>query len=382
MKPQQQNESWWIRLLVAAGHIHLVILFGWAVLQMSMGDRWGWLFLLNTFAFYLFLPLPLVLIAAWGSRRRELWVGLLVGIGLWLYGYGGLFWPKSPAALADHHTVLRVMSYNTLGFNDDVAAAVTVIRTSEADVVAVQELSPALAAVLKTELAEIYPYQVLDPQVGVTGMGVISRYPLRPIPTSFPGAWVGRPQAVTLDLAGQPVTLLNFHAVPPQMYAHDLPSLFTGMAERAREREQQVEAILAFAAAHTEPLLVAGDLNAGQWSTAYKMLTAVLHDGWREAGWGLGHTFSATRPAYARHTVRIDYLFHSDHWQAVGAEVGRSSGGSDHYPVVVDLLLHLNGATGNSSPPRVNSAVAAVGANLPGTILECAPADGGGYCGE
>jgi len=37
--------------------------------------------------------------------------------------------------------------------------------------------------------------------------------------------------------------------------------------------------------------------------------------------------------------VRIDYVFHSDKFTAINADVLRSTGGSDHRPLVVTLAL-------------------------------------------
>ena len=109
-------------------------------------------------------------------------------------------------------------------------------------------------------------------------------------------------------------------------------------------------AIVKFAAAHSEPLIVATDLNAGDQTMAYAIVTGALADTWREAGWGFGHTFpGGTSPGLVglftggvpipMWLVRIDYVFHSRHWRAVSARVGPWDGVSDHRPVVAQLTL-------------------------------------------
>jgi endonuclease/exonuclease/phosphatase family metal-dependent hydrolase len=117
-----------------------------------------------------------------------------------------------------------------------------------------------------------------------------------------------------------------------------------------RERERQARTIAAFAAAHPIPLIVLGDFNAGDLSSAYGIVTRTLRDAWREAGWGAGNTFpGADSPGSSRRIVagipapmwlvRIDYVFHSDHWRAVSAWIGPWDGFSDHRPVAARLAL-------------------------------------------
>src|SRR3954470_13960990 len=147
------------------------------------------------------------------------------------------------------------MTYNMLGSNEDVAAVLTTVRSVGADVVLFQELNVPTAVALQEELDAAYPYQVLDARVGVEGMGVISRYPLRPTGEMLPLRWIGVPQVLALDFAGQTVTVLNAHPLSGLAYV--------------REREAQARAISAFVAAHPGPLLMGADLNATDRSRAY-----------------------------------------------------------------------------------------------------------------
>ena len=79
-----------------------------------------------------------------------------------------------------------------------------------------------------------------------------------------------------------------------------------------------------------------------------------MHDAWREAGWGFGHTFpgeptperGGSRPVLLgvpvpTWLVRIDYIFHSDALVTIAARVGPGDGDSDHRPVVATLSFRL-----------------------------------------
>jgi len=336
--------SWITARLVTLARVYFTVLFGWAILHALFGDRWWWLFLPNSFAVYFFFPLPVILAIALLAQRRETWLGFGVALVLGVYLFGGLFLPKFHAAGASSPT-LTVMTYNLLGFNENREGIVAVLRTSNADVIALQELNPSVAESIQRDLAGEYPYQALDPQFGVVGLGVISRYPLHPAGQTLPGAnWVGTPQVLDLDWNGTAVTLLHFHPFPTNLNGA------ANMEWSVRAREQQARIVVDFVAAYPAPLIAPVDFNANDQSTAYTIAARVLVDSWREAGWGLGHTFpgaasyGSSRPSIAGVVVpmwmtRIDYVFHSRHWRATSAWIGPWDGVSDHRPIVAQLAL-------------------------------------------
>ena len=336
--------SWITARLVTLARVYFTLLFAWAILHVLFGDRWWWLFLPNSFAVYFFFPLPAILVIALLARRRETWLGFGVALALGAYLFGGLFLLKFHPARASDPT-LTVMTYNLLGFNENREGIVAALRTSNADVIALQELNPPVAESIQRDLVREYPYQALDPQFGVVGLGVVSRYPLHPTDQNLPDAnWVGTPQVLDLDWNGTTVMLLHFHPFPTNLNGA------ANMEWSVRTREQQARVVADFVAAHPGPLIAPVDFNANDQSRAYAIVTPVLVDSWREAGWGLGHTFpgaasyGSSRPSIAGIPVpmwmaRIDYVFHSRHWRATSAWIGPWDGVSDHRPVVAQLVL-------------------------------------------
>lgn len=336
--------SFFIRMVQAVVSLYLVFLFGWAALHALDGDRWWWMFFINSFVPYYFLPLPVAVVVAVLSRHRVLLAATGAAALLFVWLYGGLFVPRGSSAQAATPT-LSVLEYNLLGYNKNVDGIVAALRASNADVIGLQELNPQVAEAIERELQGEYPYQFLTPQPGVRGSGVISRYPMQPAdstPTDL--HWVGEEQLFRLDFAGTEVLLLHFHAIPP------LVGDPTSMTWVIRERERQAESLAAFAHTTDVPLILAGDFNATDMSDAYAILTQQVKDSWREAGYGLGHTFPGTTSARSSRLcsrffcvpmwmVRIDYVFHTDAWETVSAEIGPWDGGSDHRPVLVTLQL-------------------------------------------
>jgi vancomycin resistance protein VanJ len=330
----QRMRAWISAALVLAQGAYFLGLFGWAVLYFVLADRWFWLFALNSFSAYLFLPLFVLPLLAVVTRQRWLGVAWVAGVALGAYLYADLWLPRAPTALAGHPP-LTVMTYNTLGPNEDTAATLATIRASGADLVLVQELNPPTAAALGRELAAEYPYQVLDARDGVEGMGAISRYPLRATGEALPLRWIGQPQVLALDFAGRAVAVLNVHTLS---------------GAYVREREAQARAITAFVDAHPGPLVVGGDFNATDHSTTYRLVTERLRDAWRGAGQGLGATWPGAEPGgggpltvaglpVPRWLIRIDYVFHSPHWTTAAARLGSWDGNSDHRPVIAELAL-------------------------------------------
>ena len=127
--------TWLTARLVTLARVYFTVLFAWAILHALFGDRWWWLFLPNSFAVYLFLPLPAILVIALLARKRETWIGFGVALALGAYLFGGLFLPKFQPARASGPT-LTVMTCNLLGFNENRGGIVAALRASNADVLA------------------------------------------------------------------------------------------------------------------------------------------------------------------------------------------------------------------------------------------------------
>ena len=125
--------SWLTARLVTLARVYFTVLFAWAILRALFGDRWWWLFVPNSFAVYLFLPLPAILLIALLARKRETWLGVGVALALGTYLFGGLFLPKFHRGRASDPT-LTVMTYNLLGFNENREGIVAALRASNADV--------------------------------------------------------------------------------------------------------------------------------------------------------------------------------------------------------------------------------------------------------
>lgn len=323
--------------------VYFTILFAWLAAYIVSGDRFGYVALANSMAVILFIPLPLTALANIYLRRRELWLGACLGAMVFAWLWGGLFVPRLPQSPASGQ-VLTIMTYNVLGSNRAPEPVIDVLLRSNADVVAIQELNPQIAAAIQNKLSAVYPYQILDPQAGVTGSGVISKFPFWDEGPRLPLDWVGIPQVLSLDWNGVQVHIVNFHMWAPTVYPPQVVWI------NFRMREHQAQALVDFANSVGGPVILAGDANATHLNDAYKLLNASLTDAWAEAGFGFGNTFPGSsklggsfllynRLPIPQWLARIDYIFLSSHFQVLSAQLAPFDQQSDHRGVVTQVML-------------------------------------------
>ena len=335
----QRNRKRLLTALVVLSWSYISLLWLCLALRFTFQDKWWWLGFLNSLTPYWFMPLLVVGPFAFLAWKRRLQIASLLSIVAFLFLFGQLLVPRWDVQTSNGPTI-TVMTYNLFGGNQDWAAIHETISASEADVIAMQELNREMAEMIRTELAEPYPYQILDFQDSL-----ISRYPVTLTEVTLPDSWGTPPKVYQLDWNGQKVTLVNAH-----FYASFLNFDYPFMQWVFREREHQAQLVTEFAAQVETPLIVTTDFNATDQSHAYRIMTSQLCDSWREAGWGLGHTFPGgpspdlPRPMLTGHpvpmwVVRIDYIFHSDDWEALEARLGVWDRVSDHRPVIAVLEL-------------------------------------------
>lgn len=332
--------SW---LITAVSVAYAVAVAVWQILRLTAGDRWWWLAAANVLSLYLFLPLGILLPLAWFSRGRVALVATAVPATIFLALYGGLALPRLGPVPKDGPGTLKVMTLNVLYTNDDGAAIERLVRAASPDLICLQELNPRLAEDLVARLEGAYPYYALLPEQDVTGLGVFSRYPLREEGEIPDPAWRHGAQVMTVEFEGQPILMLNIHALSPS-WPRPSRRWLSAFEGEFRAREAEIRLWLDRVRQHDGPVIVAGDLNSTDQNATYGWLAAQLEDAHRQAGWGLGHTAPASRagldgaPSPSR-LFRLDYVWYSADWQALQASVGEWGGQSDHLPVVASLRL-------------------------------------------
>lgn len=328
------------RWCIAFAALYSLLIFALSLLWSFGTQQVWWAEVSNIFAPYAFLPLLLFVPAALLINSR--WLRGLVAalVLLFVLLFGGQLLPRAPRE--ESADGLRVVTFNQLASNkraDDVIAA---IRAQHADVVALQELSPRVAAAAHQQLAGEYPFQLLQPATDPSGLGVLSRYPLEPQPVA-PGT---RYQHVVLKVGVQSITLFNAHPHVPRVRLREgrvtRPWLQRGGYDTSI-RAQELNELLGAIDRTAGPLLVVGDFNLSDREQMYAAFDARLHDAFRETSWGFGHTFpkngrfgSITIPVPL---VRIDYIWSGGGIMPLETNVNCADVGSDHCMLVASVAF-------------------------------------------
>ncbi len=228
--------------------------------------------------------------------------------------------PLSTAIATPREETFRVVSFNVWFRNPDLTHTAEYIEQSQADAVVLLELTPPQAEKLRP-LLPTYPHYYLEPSR--MGAAVFTKWPVleaESVELASGGAVAAR---MKLDWRGTPVTVLGVHLNWP-------------LGPRNSEyRNQELDELVRFSKAATGPLIVAGDFNLTPWSEYFSdaLEASGLHDAAR--GFGLARSWPAQ---FAPVGLRIDHCLLSPQWRSVSTRVGPWLG-SDHLPIVADLLL-------------------------------------------
>ncbi len=223
--------------------------------------------------------------------------------------------PVLPAAAAGAE-VFSIASANVHFDNADPRALLAWVESEQPDVLVVLEISPRYAAALGPLRG--YPHRRVVPADSPFGIALYSRHPLDQVVATTDADGLPHIEAM-VAWQGRRIHLLAVHPMPP-ISAHFHAERNAKLARWARA-----------AGASRLPTLVAGDLNATPWSTAFNELDAL---GLRRAT-GLAPTWPAALHGIIG--IPIDHVLASRHWRLVAS--GRGPGlGSDHLPVIARLM--------------------------------------------
>jgi endonuclease/exonuclease/phosphatase (EEP) superfamily protein YafD len=296
----------------------------WYALHWWSGDRFWPVRLLNYFMPWLLVGLIPGLVMAGLARRK--WVILILAAPTLVIAltFAPLFLPQSETVLAANAS-FKVMSYNVLYRNRNMAEMAQIIRQEQPDFLLLQEVTPSIAKALIPRLIDLYPegkpHFAYEPNVG---QAIISRYPLTSLELAHDK---GRTQKVRAETPVGPIEVWNVHPNAPLSWARQY---------------EQIAAMAEDIAAVNGPLIVGGDFNTTDQSETYRLVSRYLQNAHWEAGWSFGFSFPANSPRFSgvpilTSLVRIDHIFYSQHFLARSAHTLAESGGSDHFPVVADL---------------------------------------------
>lgn len=367
---RKKRKNWTFEIIVAIGAL-LLIVCAYAG-KINPQSFVGAPFLMLAFIPMLILMLA-VFVAALFWRRWLAVLAVLISVVATLpilkFYVGMNSADNIPPTPADQSLILKVMTYNVLGFNYNEpklsaqpSETMKLILDADPDVVLLQEgvasgleweEIPSLVPYMKQVRAK-YPYLYSSPE----GLNIISKYP-------FTTQTIGEPQhqrsplgynretnsylarAYDLQLpSGKQLRLMDFRLqsyhlsfgksktvrVSPSVKLSPLERMRRSFALRGDDASTLRQAIDASPA----NLIVCGDMNDVSTSYVYRTICGDdLKDTWFEVGRGYGHSFNRHHLPY-----RIDHIFYRGDVRALS--VKRIKGGSsDHYPLMATFDIEI-----------------------------------------
>ncbi|MGP3979522.1 endonuclease/exonuclease/phosphatase family protein [Streptomyces sp. KR80] len=272
--------------------------------------------LLETFLPWLALGIPLLLLFALLRRSATALVALVLPSLVWLNLFGGLVTEKA-IGTPGH---LTVATHNVNAENPDPAGTARDVAASDADVVALEELTGDAMATYEKALAGTYRYHSVQGTVGIW-----SKYPLRDTrPVGIKLGWiralrttVGTPQGqVAVYVAHMPSVRVKFNAG------------FT-----AGQRDDSAAALGdAIAGERLDRVVLLGDLNGTMNDRSLAPVTSQMRSTQGAVGDGFGFSWPASFPM-----TRIDQIMVRGMEPVKSWSLPRT--GSDHLPVAASVEL-------------------------------------------
>jgi endonuclease/exonuclease/phosphatase (EEP) superfamily protein YafD len=284
---------------------------------------------------HLALALVAVLPIAVLARSRSLAIALAIVALLFVSRFGGEWW--SPSVLTGDATpTIHVATWNVEAGAQAVPAIMELLNRHPVDLVAIEELTPDVAAAIQGDphLAARYPYQALFPTPGVAGIGLLSAYP---IVSARNDIYPVRIEA-ELDVGGRAVFVLAAHPFPALISR--VAGIPFGLDPAARNDELELlrRRALELDVQHDLVILM-GDFNAAPTEPAFRRLTTGLHDAHAEVGVGPGWSWRPARLGFLGiGLLRIDLILSSSALMPVSTSMDCPTVG-DHCLVEAQLQI-------------------------------------------
>ena len=282
--------------------------------------RTSWILdLIGNFRFqYLWLGVLALVPLAW----NRWWVpfGMVaLAIGLNLMAVGPYWWGSIAEATGPDR--LTIVHLNTAAANRDKAAVVEFVRSSDADIVLLAEVTPPLLRLIEEANLDLQPVAG-TPDFTPIGLLALTRNPS--VTGRLTNLGVSEVPAVLLkvNLGDQPIEILGFHTSSP------------GREERSSARDDQLAGAGQLVIERDTPMVLIGDFNATPWTGAFRdLLDTGLVDGQR--GRGVAGSWPSGLGPFK---IAIDHVLHTSELTTTELAFGDSAG-SDHRSLRVTIAL-------------------------------------------
>ncbi len=302
----------------------LFVFFGACFLFSLLGEYFYIADLLSSFYLQYFIAaLIFTTYYAFRGFKKHFYFALIILLAIWT-NIGSVHFPDTrviKAGPAPQH--IRVMQFNVLYANTQLKEAVEEIVKADADILVFQEVTPRVVAEF-AKLKEKYPNYIESPQDDAFGSMVMTRLPIiKAERKNLPNSAVDYTEVNILLKNGSVLKLYELHTLPPVGAGHH------------RERNGELEAIARLLSSDAATnKIIAGDFNITPYSAHFK---SFVKNSGMVASVGFKGTWPSKLPAIFR--IPIDHLLVSDNIGIKNRVLGVNLG-SDHLPVITDLIIY------------------------------------------
>lgn len=248
----------------------------------------------------------------------------------------------SGTQIAEQNHLLRIVQVNANSKNEDYERLLSFVRSTNPDVLLVEELNPTLDRKIRDVLPD-YSFRDSRPQTTPYGIGLFSKFPVSEFRFVEPVSGGRLAILSKLKVKGEEISLVGVHLASPTT------------PKSWNEQILELEMLAQECRQLPRPLIVAGDFNAVPWTSRIQDFLRNLHIFDVRLGRGLNCTWPSGTPIaripisnkYERlslpfiHRVvmlPIDHFFVSEDLMPLRLSVGPNIG-SDHYPVLLECDL-------------------------------------------
>ncbi len=234
-------------------------------------------------------------------------------------GIAGFYFSRDRSP--ENGTPVRIMLSNVYTANSSYDLLRNLVTEEDPDIIVLEEISREWLDNIGA-LKEKYPYKILCPQEDNFGIGIFSKLPLTSEKVSYWGDYRLPYIEAKVEHCGKHFDIIAVHTVPPMRKDGWLM------------RNEQILDFAVIAKSKSSPTVLIGDLNVTPWSPVFRKLKR--DSGLQDSMKGFGVQASWPVQIFPLR-IPLDHCLVSKEIFVKNRKLGGDLG-SDHYPVIIDLL--------------------------------------------
>ncbi|MBV6452106.1 MAG: hypothetical protein MHPDNHAH_02859 [Anaerolineales bacterium] len=316
---------------------YALVIIVWFISWITVGDANRVLVLLKRYIFWLLAVTPFLVLYSFVRHQQKSAIWLIFPSLIFLWLYNPYLLPKG-ALHAPNAQVIRVLTYNVLFSNENYDAVAGTILANQPDLVALQEVQPAMMDKLQKRLQAVYPHSLLGTENDYGTTAVFSRYPF--MESYILDLQADRPAViVTVEIQGKTITFVSTHLLAYNLWWTKLKDIPATVMERTFNQNRQAALLIDEIKSKDGIVILGCDCNGYETSSSYRLLDQVMDNSARSRN-GLAPIDSSGELKRDVFPWHIDFVWYKGEVLPAGTYKVSNSSGSDHLPVLSTFVIN------------------------------------------